>query len=96
MLPIVHRPVSVVIVPIKTVNKKPLIVKEVVHMDRQLFLPTHLLKTSAEIMFVERMWIFISPCVLDMSMQNPIPCEARYIHQYHTAKQSWRSWIPLQ
>jgi hypothetical protein len=32
------------------------------------------------------MWIFISPCVLVMNIQNPIPRETCFIHYQHSAE----------
>jgi hypothetical protein len=53
--------------------------------DRKFFPPKRLLQTAAGIVFPERMWIFVSPCVLVTSIQNPSPCEACFTHQQHSA-----------
>lgn len=42
------------------------------------------------------MWIYISPCVLATSIQNPIPCEACFIHQQNVAEEIWRCYNLLQ
>jgi hypothetical protein len=42
------------------------------------------------------MWIYISPCVLAISIQNSIPCEVCFIRQQHLAEESWRCYNLLQ
>jgi hypothetical protein len=80
------RPVVTVIVHIGTINWRLLIVEAVAHKDlggdRQLFPPKKLLQIAVRIVFLEGMWIFISPCMLVTSIQNPIPC---FIHHQHAA-----------
>jgi hypothetical protein len=75
-------PVVAVIVQRETVNRGPLIVDVVAHKDlggdHQLYPPKHLLQMAARTMFLKRMWVFISPCMLVMSIQNPILCEETF------------------
>jgi hypothetical protein len=37
-----------------------------------------------------------SPCVLLMSIQNPILFDACFIHKQHLAEKGWRCCIPLK
>lgn len=36
----------------------------------------HLSQCTHEPSFLKEMWVFVSPCMLIISIQNPVPCEA--------------------
>jgi hypothetical protein len=46
----------------------------------------HFSECTSEPCFLKEMWIFISPCKLITSIQNPVSCEACFILQQHSAK----------